>query len=105
MQALADVSPRSVINRTAEPLRPSDIVTRTQAALSQKAAIDTATGMLAATATIPIAQAAQALHDYSTASGGRPADTAHALVHRTLAPQTVLHPARQRGEGVGRPVR
>ncbi|MEU7065696.1 hypothetical protein [Streptomyces sp. NPDC046161] len=80
---------RSLMRWTAAPLRPDEVVTHTQAALSAKAAI-TATGMLAATAGLPIADAARALHDYSRATNTRPMEATHALIRRTPAPDTVL---------------
>ncbi|MFI5828236.1 hypothetical protein ACIA6C_13320 [Streptomyces sp. NPDC051578] len=54
------------------------------------AAIDTATGMPAATGGLPIADAARALHEYSRATNTRPTEAAHALIRRTLAPENVL---------------
>lgn len=40
LQALADVAVRSLIRWNASPLRPDEVVTHTQAALSAKAALD-----------------------------------------------------------------
>ncbi|MGW7101757.1 GAF domain-containing protein [Streptomyces sp. NPDC054838] len=88
--ALARVTAIAVMSWTADPLRPQDILTRAHAALAGKAALDTATGMLAAAGDLPVPEAAAALQRYSEHSGVRPTDTAHALLHRTLAPAAVL---------------
>ncbi|MEV7728871.1 hypothetical protein AB0P15_29660 [Streptomyces sp. NPDC087917] len=94
LQAFADVTALSLMHWTPTPLRPQDIVTRTQAALSRKAAVDTATGMLAAAGALSLTDAAAALLDYSAARSVRPTDTAQALVQRALAPSIVLSGAR-----------
>ncbi|MEW2412490.1 GAF and ANTAR domain-containing protein [Streptomyces sp. NPDC046866] len=93
MKALARVAATSVLTWNREPLRPYDIVTRTQAALSSKGVLDIATGMLAATAAISPAEAGARLRSYAAVHRQRPADIADALVRRTLTPQEVLTPA------------
>ncbi|MFD9301526.1 hypothetical protein ACFWCB_02315 [Streptomyces sp. NPDC060048] len=55
----ADVATTAVIAWQCEPLRAADIVTRSRAALSGKAMVDTACGMLAATAGITPGRAAR----------------------------------------------
>ncbi|MFD0268553.1 GAF and ANTAR domain-containing protein [Streptomyces sp. NPDC127106] len=92
LQALAGTATTSVLTWSREPLRPYDIVTRTQAALSAKAVLDTAAGMLAASAHITPAEGAQRLRTYAIIHHQRPADVAEDLVRRHLTPQAVLAP-------------
>ncbi|MFJ7157031.1 GAF and ANTAR domain-containing protein [Streptomyces sp. NPDC101118] len=92
LQALAGTATTSVVTWSREPLRPYDIVTRTQAALSSKGVLDIATGMLAATAQITPVEAGQRLRAYARVHRQRPADIADALVRRALTPQAVLTP-------------
>ncbi|MFJ1812507.1 MULTISPECIES: GAF and ANTAR domain-containing protein [unclassified Streptomyces] len=93
LQALADVATTAVITWTAGPLRPLDIVTRTQAALSKKAVLDIASGMLAATADITPVQAVTHLIRYAAVLGERPTEIAEQLVRRAITPLTVLQNA------------
>lgn len=92
LRALADVATTALLSWDRQPLRPEDVTTRTQAALSGKAVFDTASGMLAATADITPAQAAQQLHAYAAHHHQRPTDIADQLVRRVLDPRTVLTP-------------
>ncbi|MFK4070204.1 ANTAR domain-containing protein [Streptomyces sp. NPDC029674] len=82
----------SVVRWSAEPTRPQDILTHVQAAVSVKAVVETAKGLLAAYSGLDIADATQALHRYSARSGKRPSDIAHALIRRALTPETVYGP-------------
>ncbi|MER7538383.1 ANTAR domain-containing protein [Streptomyces sp. NPDC097704] len=75
-----------------EPLRPYDIVTCTQAALSAKSVLDIAAGMLAATAHITPAEGAQRLRAYAVTHHRRPTEIAEDLVRRRLTPDSVLAP-------------
>ncbi|MFD7711641.1 GAF domain-containing protein [Streptomyces sp. NPDC059785] len=90
LQALADLSGTAVLQWRAEPLRLVDILARVQSAVSAKATVDVAVGMIAAAGTLPLPQAARALHVYADRHGERPTDTAAALVRRDLRPQKVL---------------
>ncbi|MFF4007479.1 ANTAR domain-containing protein [Streptomyces sp. NPDC001717] len=90
LQALAGTATTSVLTWSREPLRPYDIVTRTQAALSAKAVLDTAAGMLAATAHITPTEDIERLHTYAADHHQRPADVAEDLVRRRLTPHAVL---------------
>ncbi|MFJ8214969.1 GAF and ANTAR domain-containing protein [Streptomyces sp. NPDC096033] len=92
LEALAGTATTSVMTWSREPLRPYDIVTRTQAALSSKAVLDIAAGMIAATAQITPTEAVQRLLAYAAVHHQRPADVADALVRRSLTPQAVLPP-------------
>ncbi|MEV7558843.1 GAF domain-containing protein [Streptomyces sp. NPDC089795] len=92
LRALAGTATTSVLTWSREPLRPYDIVTRTQAALSSKAVLDIAAGMLAAAAHITVAEGEQRLRAYSVAHHERPADVAESLVRRRLTPHAVLTP-------------
>ncbi|MEU6311692.1 GAF and ANTAR domain-containing protein [Streptomyces sp. NPDC047014] len=90
LAALVHTATTSVVTWSREPLRPYDIVTRTQAALSAKAVLDMATGMLAATAPLTMAEAGQRLRGYAASQHLRSADVAEDLVRRRLTPATVL---------------
>ncbi|MGR4879461.1 GAF and ANTAR domain-containing protein [Streptomyces sp. LARHCF249] len=94
LQGLADTATTAVIGWTADPLRSFDVVTRIQAALSGKAVLDTAAGMIAATAGITPSQAVRHLISYATARGQRPTEVAGQLVRRTLPPESVMPSAR-----------
>ncbi|MDK1475816.1 GAF domain-containing protein [Streptomyces sp. 549] len=89
MQALADVATAAVVRWNAEPLRAQDVLTRTQAAVSAKAAVEMASGMLAAHAESGIREGARALYAYSARQGQRPTQVARALVSRVLHPGAV----------------
>ncbi|MEU8677950.1 GAF and ANTAR domain-containing protein [Streptomyces sp. NPDC048560] len=89
LQALADVAATAVVTWSSDFLRPTDIVTRTQAALSAKALLDTAAGMIAATADVPPREAAARLRVYAARSRQRPTDVADQLVRRRLAPESI----------------
>ncbi|MFE3181401.1 GAF domain-containing protein [Streptomyces violascens] len=89
-QALADVAAVALIHWNPDRIRPSDILTRLQSTAAAKAAIETATGMLAEYGRLDLAEAGSALRAYSRHNGGRLTDTAHALIRRSLAPDTVL---------------
>lgn len=93
LQALVSTATTSALTWSREPLRPYDIVTRTQAALSTKALLDIAAGMLAATAGITPSEGAQRMRDYAALHHVRAADIAEDLVRRRLAPQSVVAPA------------
>ncbi|GGW65658.1 transcriptional regulator [Streptomyces lucensis JCM 4490] len=90
-QALADVTAVALVNWNPEPLRPSDVSNRVQAALAAKAAVDIATGMLAQAGDLTMPAARAALHDYAGRRHQRLVDVAHALVRRSLTPDGVLH--------------
>ncbi|MEV6202459.1 GAF and ANTAR domain-containing protein [Streptomyces sp. NPDC051771] len=90
LRALVSTATTSVLTWSREPLRPYDIVTRTQAALSTKGVLDIAAGMLAATAHITPAEAGQRLRAYAASHRRRPADVAEDLVRRRLTPDAVL---------------
>ncbi|MFE2018924.1 GAF and ANTAR domain-containing protein [Streptomyces sp. NPDC059499] len=90
LQALADVTATAVVTWNRDLPRPYDIVTRTQAALSSKALLDTAAGMIAATADISPREAAGRLRAYAARSHQRPTAVADRLVKRQLTPQSVL---------------
>ncbi|MGW6414815.1 GAF and ANTAR domain-containing protein [Streptomyces sp. NPDC055055] len=90
IEALVHTATTSVLTWSREPMRPYDIVTRTQAALSAKAVLDIAAGMLAATAPMTPAEAGQRLRAYASAHRQRPIDIAEDLVRRRLSPDIVL---------------
>ncbi|MGW0390666.1 GAF domain-containing protein [Streptomyces sp. NPDC003042] len=90
LSSLAHITTTAVVTWSGDPLRPADIVTRTQAALSGKALLDTAAGMLAATAAITPREAAHHLHTYAAHHRQRPTDVADLLVRRRLPAEAVL---------------
>ncbi|MFF0549698.1 GAF and ANTAR domain-containing protein [Streptomyces sp. NPDC004311] len=90
LEALVQTATTSVLTWSGETLRPYDIVTRTQAALSSKAVLDIAAGMLAATAPLTPAEAGQRLRAYAASHHLRAADVAEDLVRRRLTPAAVL---------------
>ncbi|MEW2259507.1 GAF and ANTAR domain-containing protein [Streptomyces sp. NPDC047869] len=89
-QALADVSAVALVNWTPDPLRPTDVASSVQAALAGRAAVSMATGMIAETAGLPLAEAHGLLRAYSRDRHQRLVDTAHALIRRALTPDAVL---------------
>ncbi|MER7537575.1 GAF and ANTAR domain-containing protein [Streptomyces sp. NPDC097704] len=93
LKALAGTATTSVLTWSSEPLRPYDIVTRAQAALSAKSVLDIAAGMLAATAGITPAEGGQRMRAYAAVHHRRPADVADDLVRRRLTPDAVVAPA------------
>ncbi|MGW0212650.1 GAF domain-containing protein [Streptomyces sp. NPDC003233] len=88
-QALADVTAVALVNWRPERLRPTDVSNRVQAALAAKAAVDMATGVLAETGELSLAEARAALRGYADGHR-RLVDTAHALVRRAQSPDAVL---------------
>ncbi|WP_392896630.1 GAF domain-containing protein [Streptomyces sp. LN699] len=90
LQAMADVTLHAVAIWRANPPRPADVVTNTQAALATKAAVDTAAVMLAAAGSLAPHEARQALHIYSARRGQRAGRVAHELILRDLDPHAVV---------------
>ncbi|MFJ6797647.1 GAF and ANTAR domain-containing protein [Streptomyces sp. NPDC091268] len=90
LRALTDVATTAAVTWAREPLRPGDIVTRTQAVLSGKALVDTACGMLAATADMTPHEAVRRLHDCAAQHRTRPTELADRLVQRAIRPEDVL---------------
>ncbi|MET9568694.1 GAF domain-containing protein [Streptomyces virginiae] len=90
LRALADVTTTALMTWEKDGLRAEDIATRTQSVLSGKAAFDTTTGMLAATADITPAQAARHLIAFADRHHHRPTEIAAEIVQRRIAPEAVL---------------
>ncbi|MEV7728863.1 GAF and ANTAR domain-containing protein [Streptomyces sp. NPDC087917] len=90
LRALADVATTAVITWHRAPLRVADVLTRAQQALSGKAALDTASGMLAATAHITPHRATRHLQTYAARHHRRPTDIADLILIRAIRPQEVL---------------
>ncbi|MCJ0869758.1 GAF domain-containing protein [Streptomyces sp. AP-93] len=90
LRALADVATSALLTWVREPLGVADIVTRTQAALSSKAVVDTACGMLAATASLAPHAAELHLRAYAARRRLRATDVAARLVRREILPGDVL---------------
>ncbi|MFJ2771179.1 GAF and ANTAR domain-containing protein [Streptomyces sp. NPDC087300] len=89
-QALADVAAVALIHYRPDPARPSDVLTRVQAAVSARATVDMATGMLAEGGLLELADAGRVLRIYARRHGGRLTEVAQALVRRELELGTVL---------------
>jgi GAF domain-containing protein len=88
-QALADSAALSLMHWATEP-RHDDVTTRVQSAISAKATLDIAKGMIAAYHDVTIPQAARLLTHYAARHRTSLADTALALVNRTLDPSLIL---------------
>ncbi|WP_251093945.1 GAF and ANTAR domain-containing protein [Streptomyces sp. Caat 7-52] len=89
-QALVDVAAVALVSWRPEAPRATDISARVQVALAAKATVDMATGMLAEAGGLTLGEARKALRRYAEHGHARLTDTAHALVRRTLRPETVL---------------
>lgn len=83
-QALADVAALALVHWNPDPLRPTDIDTRTQAAVATKAVIEIASGMLAESCGLTTAEALSALRAYAARQGHGLVSTAQEIVRRTL---------------------
>ncbi|MGV9628043.1 GAF and ANTAR domain-containing protein [Streptomyces sp. NPDC003487] len=88
-QALADSAALSLMHWSTEPTRADDVITRVQSALVAKATLEIAKGMLAAYAGISIAEAGRRLSDHAAHHRVSLAETAHALVKRTMQPSDI----------------
>lgn len=84
VQALADVTAVSLVIWTPDGGRPQDILSRVQSAVSAKATVETAKGMLAEQHGLDQAGAHRLLLSYAKRRGERPTDVAQALVRRRL---------------------
>jgi hypothetical protein len=93
-QAFADVTVVSVVRWHSDGDRPQDVLTQVQSAISSKAAVETAKGMLAAAGDLTVESAARLLRDYCELDRSRPADIAQALIRRTLSPERVIQALR-----------
>ncbi|MEU6275309.1 GAF and ANTAR domain-containing protein [Streptomyces populi] len=90
-QALADLAALSLMHWATEP-RPDDVVTRVQSAIAAKAVLETAKGMIAAYHDVTLPQAGRLLADHAAHHRTSLADTALALVNRTMEPALILDP-------------
>lgn len=98
LRALADVATVTVLTWDRAALLPADVSSRTQSVLSGKAVVDTACGMLAATADLTPHEAARRLFAYAARCRQRPTDVAEQLVRRGIAPQHVLKEQEPEGD-------
>ncbi|MFD5266885.1 GAF and ANTAR domain-containing protein [Streptomyces sp. NPDC058335] len=89
-QALADSAALSLMHWSTEPRRVDDVVTRVRSAIAAKAALEIAKGMIAAYGGIEVSEAGRRLIDYARRHRVSLADTAHALVSRTMDPTVVV---------------
>ncbi|MEU0252444.1 GAF and ANTAR domain-containing protein [Streptomyces sp. NPDC006184] len=89
-QALADCATLALMHWATEP-RGDDVVTRVQSAIAAKSALETAKGMIAAYHGLPVHEAGRLLADYANGHGVSLADTAQALVGRTMELAVVLN--------------
>jgi hypothetical protein len=91
-QALADVTAVALINWNPYPVPPHDVSTRVQAAISAKANLEIADGMIAEYGGLTLPDAHARLRSYADRTGHRVVFVAHALVQRTLSPAEVIPP-------------
>ncbi|MEV0981540.1 GAF and ANTAR domain-containing protein [Streptomyces sp. NPDC049915] len=89
-QALADSAALSLMHWSMEPARGDDVITRVQSALGAKATLEIAKGMLAAYAGMSVAEAGRHLGDHAARRRVSLADTASALVNRTMELESVV---------------
>ncbi|MCG7208930.1 GAF and ANTAR domain-containing protein [Streptomyces arenae] len=89
-QALADVTAVALVSWSPYPVRADDISSRVQAAIAAKATVEIAGGMIAEYGGLSVTQAQHVLRAYAVRSRERLTHVAHALVQRTLPPDTVL---------------
>lgn len=89
-QALADVTAVALVSWSPYPVRADDISSRVQAAIAAKATVEIAGGMIAEYGGLSVTQAQHVLRAYAMRSRERLTHVAHALVQRTLPPDTVL---------------
>lgn len=94
-QALADVAALALVHWDPDRLRPTDIHTRTQAAVATKAVVEVASGMLAESCGLTMTEAHSALRAYAAHQGCGLVSTAHEIMRRTLPPASVLDPLRR----------
>ncbi|MFC8433356.1 GAF and ANTAR domain-containing protein [Streptomyces sp. NPDC057253] len=87
-QALADAAALSLMHWATEP-RHDDVTTRVQSAIAVKATLDIAKGMIAAYHDVTVTEAGRLLADYAAHHQISLADTALALVTRTMDPALV----------------
>ncbi|MFI1715098.1 GAF and ANTAR domain-containing protein [Streptomyces litmocidini] len=92
LRGLANVASAAVVTWNRDLVRPTDIATRAHAALSAKALLDTATGMIAATEDITPREAARWPQAYAAQHHRRPTDVAEELVRRRMEVATVMNP-------------
>ncbi|MDX3458071.1 ANTAR domain-containing protein [Streptomyces sp. ME02-8801-2C] len=91
-QALADSA--ALMHWSIEPARSDDVITRVQSAISGKALLEIAKGMIAEYADVSIPEAGQLPAGYASRHRVSLAETGHALVSRSMKP-TVIGPARK----------
>lgn len=94
-QALADVAALAMAHWPARELRPQDVLTRLQATIANKVAIEQAKGVLAEYGGVQMEQAAAALRAYAHLRQTRVIDAARAVVRQTLSPDAVLGAGQQ----------
>ncbi|MEU6222117.1 GAF and ANTAR domain-containing protein [Streptomyces sp. NPDC047042] len=93
-QALADSAALALMHWSIEPARSDDVITRVQSAISAKALLEIAKGMIAEYADVSIPEAGQLLTGYASRHRVSLAETVHALVSHSMKP-TVIVPARK----------
>ncbi|GGW67600.1 MULTISPECIES: GAF and ANTAR domain-containing protein [Streptomyces] len=89
-QALADSAALSLMHWSTEPARVDDVITRVQSAIAAKTALEIAKGMIAVYGNIEVGEAGRRLTDYARHHRVSLADTAHALVSRTMDPTVIV---------------
>ncbi|MFE6485409.1 GAF and ANTAR domain-containing protein [Streptomyces sp. NPDC057757] len=88
-QALSDTAALSLMHWPTEP-RSDDVTTRVQSAIAAKATLEIAKGMIAAYRDVSVGQAGRILAAYAGRHRVSLAETALALVKRTMEPSRIL---------------
>ncbi|MFH7596705.1 GAF and ANTAR domain-containing protein [Streptomyces racemochromogenes] len=83
-QALADSAALSLLHWSADPDPGAEVLTKTQAAIAYKNALEMAKGMIAQHAGVSVEEASALLRGYTIDRGVSLADTVHALVAGSL---------------------
>ncbi|MFG2466021.1 GAF and ANTAR domain-containing protein [Streptomyces canus] len=93
-QALADSAARALMHWSTEPARADDVITRVQSAISSKATLEIAKGMIAQYADTTITEASHLLTAYARQRRIRLSETVQALVNRNMHPSAVAEAKR-----------
>ncbi|MDL5202734.1 GAF and ANTAR domain-containing protein [Streptomyces sp. ALI-76-A] len=89
-QGLSDIAALTLAHWPAEARRPHDLLTSLQAAVSAKASVELARGLLSEYAGISFTEALRLLRQYAEKEGLSVTAVARALSERTLAPEELL---------------
>ncbi|GGL90409.1 transcriptional regulator [Streptomyces fumigatiscleroticus] len=91
-QGMSDVVALSLAHWPADRKRPHDLLTSLQAAVSAKAAVELAKGLIAETEGISLAEATERMRRYAEKDGRPLSAVARALADRSLSPADLVRP-------------